>query len=295
MEPTISPRDCVLAVALPLTEERFLSDATAPNRDFARSVIAKSGRSPPEAWSKLYAPKVVALCKRIAAHADSLGATVATDVTAELLCALLEEYPLVSLLAHSKSSPIQSDDVVQPRVILDVIRGGGTIVARQLRDALADRRWSDDNVALRRQVAAALDEALEPTRAWTETTVRTERAGRPPRYLSRATLEDCLGEALRRAPMVELHDGLKTLDELIAAIPRSFAGVLDLSVCNSFAFAESIKRRRPHCLIIENVFLARVEVRLLRYALVLDRLAQSPARYSDALSDVNEALIDGRA
>jgi hypothetical protein len=293
MEPAISPSDCALAVALPLTEERFLSDVTAPGKDFARSVVAGSGRTPAAAWTELYRPKVVALYERIAGLVRSLGATVVTGVTVPVLRGLFEEFPLVSLFAHSRSSPIQPDDVVTPQTILDIIRDGRTIVARRLRDALANRRWASEPAALRHEVAAALDEALAPTRAWTETPVRADRAGRPAFYLSRVMLEDCFGDAMRRAPTLELHDGLKTVDELLTAIPPGFAGVLDLSVCNSFALGESIKRRRRNCLIIENVFLARIDLRLTRYALVLDRLARGPARYTDALAEVSRAVIGG--
>jgi hypothetical protein len=293
MEPAISPADCVLAVALPLTEEQFLDDATAPDKEFARNVIAGSGRSPAEAWSGLYLPRVVALCERIAARARSLGATVAVGVTTQGLQALLAQFPVVSLVAHSMSWPVRPDDVVKPRAILETIRAGGSIVARHLREALANRRWADNDAALRREIAAALDAALAATRAWTESTVRTDGSGRPARYLSRVMLEDCFGGAMRRTPILELRDGLQTMDELLAAIPPAFAGVLDLSVCNSFAFGESIKRRRPDCLIIENVFLARVELRLVRYALVLARLARERARYTDVLGDINGGLIGG--
>jgi hypothetical protein len=293
MEPVVSPGECALAVALPLTEGQFARDAAAPDKDFARSVIAGSGRSPAAAWSELYAPKVVALCARVAEAASSLGATVVTDVTAPVLRELLERWPVVSLLAHSLSVPVRSDDVIAPRAILEIVRDGRTIVARQVRDALANRRWTDEDTALRREVAVALDDALAPTRAWTQTTVRTERAGRPARFLSRAMLEACFGAALRHAPVLELCDGVKTMDELLAAIPPGFARVLDLSVCNSFALGELIKRRHPDSVIVENVFLARVEVRLARYALVLDRLAHAPARYTDALIEVNRGLIGG--
>jgi len=294
MEPTVSPAECALAIAVPLTEQRFLADAAAPDKDFARSVIAGSGRSPADAWSELYRPKVVVVCERVAARLDAHNARVATDVTAPVLRELLARYPLVTLVAHARSSPIRPDDVLEPRAILEIIREGGSIVARHLRDALADRRWAADAAALRDQVAAALDAALEPTRAWTATPVRSDRAGRPARLLSRGMLEDCLGRWLRRAPVLELCDGGVTMDELLAAIPQEFAGVLDLSVCNSFAFGESIKRRRPDCTIIENVFLARAELRLALYALVIDRLAREPARYSDALTEISLALIGGK-
>jgi hypothetical protein len=293
MESAISPADCALAVALPLTEEQFLLDATAPDRDFARSVVATSGRAPAAAWTELYAPKVVALYERVAARVRRLGATVATDVTAAVLRELLERFPVVSLFAHAVAAPVQSGDIVKPHAILDIIQGGRTIIARHLRGALANRSWAADGAVLRDQIAAALDAALAPTRAWTETTVRADDAGRPALYLSRIMLEDCFGDAMRRAPLIELCDGLKTVDALLAAIPPQFAGVLDLSVCNSFALGESIKRKRPDCLIIENVFLARIDLRLARYALVVNQLAQRPARYTDALTEVNRGLLGG--
>jgi hypothetical protein len=293
MEPIVSPPSCALAVALPLTEAEFLRDVEDPSKDFARNVVATSGRPAAAAWREVYAPKVARLCDRIAAHARSLGATVAGGATAPVLRQLLEEFPLVSLFAHSISSPVRPADLRDPRAILARIAAGETIVARQVRGALADRRWSADDATLRDQLADALDGALAPTRDWTETTVRADLSGRPARLLSRIMLEDCFGAAMRRAPILELCDGVKTMDDLLAVVPPGFAGVLDLSVCNSFALGESIKRQRRNCLIIENVFLARADLRLARYGLVLNRLARQPARYTDALTEVSLALLGG--
>lgn len=47
--------------------------------------------------------------------------------------------------------------------------------------------------------------------------------------LDRVMLEDCFGDALRRGPLLELRDGLMTMDDLLATIPPDFRGVLDLS------------------------------------------------------------------
>src|SRR5262245_12777138 len=120
MESAISPADCALAVALPLTEQRFLRDAAAPDKDFARSVIATSGRSPLEAWTELYAPKVVALYERVAARVRRLGATVASDVTAAALHELLGQFSVVSLFAHAMAAPVRSGDIIKPRAVLDI-------------------------------------------------------------------------------------------------------------------------------------------------------------------------------
>lgn len=163
-------------------------------------------------------------------------------------------------------------------------------MASQLRRALAGESWATDDAALREQLARRLDAALAPTRAWLGATARTDLRGRPP-HLDRVMLEDCCGAALRRTPVLELHDGIATMDELRAAIPPRFSGVLDLSVCNSVALGESIKRGRSGFLVVENEFLARIDLRLVRYALMLGRLAIGKARYTDALAEVSRRLM----
>ena len=172
-----------------------------------------------------------------------------------------------------------------------MIQRGGSLVALHLRHTFQGEVWETDEELLRRHLARVLDTSLDPSRAWYGSTVRTDSRGRPAFHLNRVMLEDCFGPAMRRAPSLELHDGVKTMDELLATIPRQFAGVLDLSVCNSVALGESIKRRRSDCLVVENVFLARIDIRLVRYALVLARLALAPARYTDALAEVSRHFI----
>lgn len=54
---------------------------------------------------------------------------------------------------------------------------------------------------------------------------------------------------------------------------------------------ESIKRKRHHCLVIENAYLARVDLRLIRYVLALTVLARRPARYTDAMFQLSRELM----
>lgn len=295
MERSITPADCALAVALPLRLKEFARDAGSPDMDFVRTVVTGSGRSVAAAWHELYEPKVVALYGRIAERAQAVGVTVCAGVTAASLHELLEQFHVVSLLAHSRLAPVRPDDVVVPAAIRDAIDAGAGLVTAHLRDGLANQRWAGDEATLRAQIAAALDAALEPSRVWSASTARTEAAHRPTRFLHRVMLEDAFEGALRRAPLLELRDGLRTMDELMAAIPVRFDGVLDLSVCNSIALGESIKRRRPDCLVVENTFLARADLRLVRYGLVVSQLARQPARYTEALTEVTRAVLEARA
>jgi hypothetical protein len=291
VEPRVTPAECALAVALPLTRDEFIRDATSPDKDFVKSVVHGSGRDLKAAWDELYRPKVVDLCMRVMERSRALGATVVTRVTTASLRALLARFPVVSLFAHSLSPPVHPVDVVQPRAILDSLGKGEVVVARQLRDTFVGQTWARDEESLRRQIAMRLEELLEKARAWYASTVRADDRGRPEPYLNRVMLEDCFGPAMRRAPLLELSDGIKTMDELSCALPPGFAGVLDLAACNSVALGEAVKARQPACLVIENMFLARVDVRLVRYALVLNHLARRPAQYTEALTEITRTLI----
>jgi hypothetical protein len=295
MERIATPADCALAVALPLTFEEFARDAVSPHKDFARSVVANSGRSVDAAWRELYEPKVMSLYTRVVARAESLGVTVVPRVTADALRALLERFHVVSLFAHSRLAPVRPDDIVMPTGILETIEAGDLVVTVHLRDLFATQQWASDEAVLRDQLADALDRSLEPSRAWSASTVARDDSDRPAHYLNRVMLEDALGAALRPAPLLELRDGLVTHGELLAMIPGDFDGVLDLSVCNSVALGESIKRRRPHCLVVENMFLARIDLRLVRYGLVVSQLAREPARFTDALLEIKRALLKDRS
>jgi hypothetical protein len=295
MERSVTPADCALGVALPLRFEEFARDAESPDKDFVRAIVAGSGRSVAGAWRELYEPKVVELYARIAARAEAVGVTICAGVTAASLHELLDQHHVVSLLAHSRLAAVGPHDVVLPAAIRDAIDAGTGLVTAHLRDEVAGQPWATDEATVRVQVAAALDAALEPSRVWLASTARTDAAHRPVRFLHRVMLEDAFDGALRRAPLLELRDGLLTMDELVAAIPVGFDGVLDLSVCNSVAFGESIKRRRPDCLVVENVFLARADLRLVRYGLVVSQLGRQPARYTEALTEVTRAVLEARA
>lgn len=45
---------------------------------------------------------------------------------------------------------------------------------------------------------------------------------------------------------VEFFDGLSALPEIVAAVPASFDGIIDLSVCNSESLARALRKARPN-------------------------------------------------
>jgi hypothetical protein len=288
MERLVTAADCALAIALPLTFAEFAEDAEAPDRDFVRSVLAGSGRGLRDTWAEVYAPKVVQGCERVAAAARAAGTAVIEGATLADLHGLLSAFSVVCLVGHTTQTPIAPADLADSAEILRIIEAGESIVARYLRGRLAGQAISPREVD---RLAAFLDDALAETRAWILAPARRERRGRPELHLERVFLEECFRGALRPAPLLELRDGLVTMANLDAAIPPDFAGVLDLSVCNSVAIAELIKRRRRDCLVVHNSFLARLDVRLDRFALAMDILSRRAARYSDVLHSLSLELL----
>lgn len=294
MERVVSPAECALAVALPLTFREFEEDAGSTERDFVRSFIEGSGRSLRDAWDEVYEPKVVHVFERVASRAREVGATVVAGATAASLHELLERFPVVCLVAHSVLSSVEPADVLRPDAILRIIDAGDSIVARHLQTILGEQRPpTGEEVELRRYLATFLESSLAETRAWFASVVRKAHPGTRGLHVNRVMLEECFGDALRRSGLLELRDGMQTLDDLLAAIPADFAGVLDLSVCNSVALGEPIKRRRPDCLIVESSYLARIDLRLARYALVLKLLELRAVRYTDALRQLSLELVKG--
>lgn len=292
MEPIVTAAECAIAVALPLTFAELAADLEAPGHDFARSMIEGSGRDLREAWDEIYEPQVVRACDQLEMAARSVGATVVLGATLRDVAHLAAIFPVVGLVAHSVQTPITAMDIIEPEGILAVIDAGESIVARQLRRRLeAGPRSLHDS----ERVAAFLDDALVETRDWMSVPARRERRERPSPHLERVLLERCFGFALRPAPLLELRDGLVTLTALEAAIPSDFGGVLDLAVCNSIAIGELLKRERRECLIVRHEFLARIDLQLARFAIILEVLAKRPARYSDVLHQLSLSLVRGKA
>jgi hypothetical protein len=91
---------------------------------------------------------------------------------------------------------------------------------------------------------------------------------------------------------IELSDGLHTAQAIIDRIPRRFAGLVDLTVCNSVLLGELIKRQRPDCLIVMNRETTELRVRAVLYRHQLRYLATDPSRnYIDVLAELRVGLF----
>jgi hypothetical protein len=294
-EEKVCPSDCVLAIAVPMTRSAFLEAADSTDRDLVRQLVKDSGSTPAKIWTDLYEPKLVVLARRVAERVRSLGATVLESVTLADFSKLTQSFKVTALFTHFRMAPLEPPDVLDPAACLKVITEGRTIVARKLKERVPQSLLSSDpNSVEAEEVFTLLQGVLATTvneygRFAGAATAPIQSPG-----VSRVGMELCLQPHLRQAPCVELFDGLRTFDQFCEAVPTNYAGVLDLSMCNSVMVAEELKRKRKRALFVENVYLATPEFRLARFALVIRQLANQPARYTDALVRVHRAILESR-
>jgi hypothetical protein len=85
---------------------------------------------------------------------------------------------------------------------------------------------------------------------------------------------------------VEFADGLAPVDQVVAAVPPMFDGVLDLTVCNARPLAVEIRRRCPHARIIDSRFPATLDMGLELYNATIDLLQRREVHYEDAMLGV---------
>jgi hypothetical protein len=276
----VTPYDCALAIALPLTERRFLDDLRAPEHDYAayiRSLHPAEGAGDGYYWDFVYGPFAAIMnntCDRVAAR----GATLAD------LRELAARFPIVTFVSHWRFRALRVTQIRDFEALVHELHAAPNDVVRAFRDALlaqdgqalhdAERLVDAFNGVLRSAHAQYAAEQHEPVLLMKI----------PPQRLTRAALERAFPRAIAAAPAVEFSDGMKTTNEVADAIPLSFDGLLDLTVCNSAILGDIIKAARPTCTVAVNRYPTEPHIRLALYRRIIDDLAGRPAPFADAMA-----------
>jgi len=110
-------------------------------------------------------------------------------------------------------------------------------------------------------------------------------------HANRAAFDEDFGPAISPGDRLEFSNGLKSPAELLRSIPGAFAGVLDLTLCNSVLLADEIKRqRRFTCL--ANVHETDLSLRVELYHAVINVISESAYPYVEAVRDVRIAVLE---
>jgi hypothetical protein len=196
---------------------------------------------------------------------------------------------------------VTASDILQPRELLAAIVRPATPLQARVAGAIIERTpHLDDGAAsatddvLRGHIADAIAPVIAAAHAAyrrpPEGSIDTgsNDADEPQavdlRRVTRVLLEEAFPTALRPAPAVELADGMHTVAEFTDAIPRSFDGVLDMTICNSVILGAAVKRACPDCLVAVNRYPAEMHVRMTFYCLALQSLARHRTAYINVLT-----------
>ena len=199
----VTPRDCTLAVAIPLTRVEFLDDLRAPEKDFAKSYARRfGGFSDDDVWTRY--ERYARLVRSVADEVEAAGVRVIRGARFAALTAALTERHVFTLVAHWRNHEH------------DAARG-----------------------------------------------------------------------------RIELTDGLREIDDVVAAIPPDYRGVIDLTVCHSVLLGDGIARLRPDCVVIMNRGNAKLDYRCIVYRHVIRQISHRPESYVDVVARLRVALLKG--
>jgi len=283
----VSPPDCCLLVCVPMVEAEFLRNLRDKRHDFAASVFRRNkGLSDRSGWS-FYEDEAHEL-RATCSEATAYGVQVQRDATLTALADSCRAYHVVTLIAHCRISSFQPEEILDPHILLDAEHAKADLSPAQAAFLGALRRAHDADVRSQptpSDVARTINSMI-----WTDGIEEGDFVQRA--ALSRLDIEDLFPAAVASAGAVEFADGLHATSELVAAIPPTWDGVLDLTLCNSSHVGRVIRRHRAQCTVVVNSGLATLMFRTLRYRLVLSELARSPEPFLESLRRVQLALLE---
>lgn len=296
------PSDCAIALAIPLTRERFLASLAQPEeKDFVFHFLDGRGlrRADPEFCWQVYEAEEAAFVSAVCDEVAHCGVKVANDVDLNQLTALLARYSVVTLVAHFRFVEFSIEDIEKPLAILVSLRNPVSELLQEIRervieldpDLLAN---ADDRVdSLRTRLCDVFRTiANEAERRYWDKNVQTNWDQENPLRLrlTRSEFERAFPDAIKPARVIELSDGLHTIPELVQSIPVEFSGLLDLTVCNSVITAAAIRGERQRCLVAGNRKPAELRSRMYLYGLEIDLLKKKPRPFIDVIKEVHSRL-----
>jgi hypothetical protein len=300
-----NPRECALAIAIPLSREEFLADLAQPEeKDFVHHFRKGCGieRAAPEFCWHAYEANEALFVKAVCAEVTRFGVTVAYDVELADFADLLRRFPVVSLVAHSRFIPIQPTDILDAFKIIKTLQAPENDVHVAMRQCLLqhDPQLFDNSISTNMEpvdmqtrvahvlgtVVAEAEKLYTDNKSYLEFDVEGGSVEMISNRLTRLEFEHALPDCLVPARVIEFRDSIHTVSELIASIPPAFTGLLDLTVCNSVIPAAFIRSKRKDCIVAANRGLTELRTRMYFYGLQIRLLAQEPKPFAEAIKEV---------
>jgi hypothetical protein len=276
------PADCALVVAVPLERAEFMSDMRVGTDFLDQFRMQQRTRTLDILWS-LYAASVAAASVTIA-RAKRRGVMVCTRSALTDFARCMEKYQVVTLVAHWRSARFRANEIVDPAAVRRLMLDGHATAESSTQPTAAEMAEAL-NHWLERQGAHVAGPRDDSGAAAAET--RRQYA----LWDARLEVQLRLGAAIRAGgPSVEFVEGGVDVDDVVAAVPIGFSGVLDLTVCNSTLLAEEVRRRCRSGLVIANAFPATLHIRMELYDAAMRLVQHQRVSYQDAVFMVRSSL-----
>jgi hypothetical protein len=290
-----------MAIAVPLTRGQFISDLARPDlKDYATHVRRANhldGASE-EYYSDLF-ERSAKVARRVCDEVEAMGVTVRRAAKPHDLTDLLQNFKVVTLVTHWRFTRLLPEDIIDVHGLLHALAVPEGHVQEAVRRAILARGpelldeemvFNAQTADLRERLASTLSAIAAASHALygaTSDDLPSAGNGASPNTIERLTrsdLEQAFPGLIAFGRSVEFSDGMRSIQEVVEAVPNGFNGMLDLTTCNSVILGKAIKARHPYCLVAMNRYATALHVRMAIYKLVIEDLARRASPFADALS-----------
>ncbi|AXY73201.1 hypothetical protein D3H65_04080 [Paraflavitalea soli] len=281
------PTDCVLAIGFSTDPDQLMSELSATHKDFAKSIKRNGRANDQDLYEKLTG--FTGLYKSNIAAIRALGVTVLENFTASD-ARQLPPCQSLTVLAHFKPPTVLPEDILDAGLIEQAIMHQQDLFGPVPREAPDSKR--------KLTLWESLNELLKDTafykRAGLSTFITEHEERTLPliyiRYLNRLALESIFFHALAKGCLVELYDGLYTVQEIVGMIPSTFIGPIDISICHSIIVQDEVQRVQPrrHAFGVEHPL--SLDFKIIFYKGLMQKLALEPKDYITAYFELLTSL-----
>lgn len=294
MEELISPRECCLAVALPLTQDEFMCDfAASPRAGYAAAFVG-SGREglPALTLWELFEPWA-RLANQVIGEVSACGVAIVRRATLDDLSSLLQRFRATTLFAHWHTPEFKDENIINPESLLQALHSNDSLLSRRIHELNSFRR-SPLQLPVdpsQRAIADFLNQLTEPPPCNLGTKPGCMTQKQVEWHEKRMLLELALPGGFRGGAGVDFADGWRSIDSIVAAVPAGYSGTLDLTICNSNVLAERIRLKFPKCVAMANEDSTTTGFRFAAYAEIIQSLSRNPGIYEEVALKLRDQLF----
>jgi hypothetical protein len=292
MKSRVSPKDCAIAVCIPLEQADFIRQFHLANEgSFVYENTLDSGpRIPAEVHWGCYQSQA-RFFKSVLEEAGKAGVRVVLNATMRDFHLLLQENDVVTLVAQWKSARFRASDLIDRLALSNALRQSSLAIPTSA-NLPCDFRHDDTE-----KILQYLNQALLPNTPL-----------QPPRHeLGRSSYIQTLMHERRKeieskmpalfagGASVEFYEGFHNIDEIIDGLPQAMSCLLDLTVCNSLTLAHEIKKVRPTSYILCNEEITHLTFRAAIYRQVIRKIKRQPCNFEEATFSIRKLLYGERS